>query len=279
MKKNFYTYSEKIIIKFKNFINKFLKKFNLRLMKYKNYEKIILCQKIILNDSSKAFDFNFLHQINQENLSKTMHYFSQSHSQLRQDLFILNQLNFKKDGFFVEFGAADGIYLSNTHLLEKEFNWNGILAEPAIVYHKQLSENRNCYIEKNLVWKNSKSKLNFIETSIKELSTIKEFSNSDFHIRKVHKQYVVDTISLNDLLKKYNAPDIIDYLSIDTEGSELDILNNFNFNSYQFRIITCEHNYSSNRGKIYNLLSNNGYKRIMSNISQFDDWYIKTSIV
>jgi hypothetical protein len=88
----------------------------------------------------------------------------------------------------------------------------------------------------------------------------------------------VDTISLNDLLKKYNAPNIIDYISIDTEGSELDILNNFDFNSYQFRVITCEHNYSSNRDKIYNLLSNNGYKRVMSDISQFDDWYIKTSI-
>ena len=269
MKKFIYYNSKKIIIKFQNFINKFLKKFNLRLMKHTTYEKVIL------ND--RTFDFNFISQIKiQENLSKTMHYFSQSHSQLRQDLFVLNQLNFKKNGFFVEFGATDGVNLSNTHLLEKEFNWNGILAEPAKVYHKELFENRNCYIEKNLVWKNSKSKLIFMETSIKELSTIKDYSKFDFHIRKTHKQYTVDTISLNDLLKKYNAPNIVDYLSIDTEGSELDILNNFNFNSYQFRVITCEHNYSSNREKIYNLLSNNGYKRIMSDISHFDDWYIKT---
>jgi FkbM family methyltransferase len=271
MKKHLCSNTKKIIIKFQNFINKFLKKFNLRLMKYSTYKKIIL------ND--RTFDFNFIYQIkNQENLSKTMHYLSQSHSQLRQDLFTLNQLNFKKNGFFVEFGATNGVNLSNTHLLEKEFNWNGILAEPAKVYHKELSENRNCYIEKKLVWKDSKSKLIFIETSIKELSTIKEYSKFDFHKRKAHKEYTVDTISLNDLLKKYNAPNIIDYFSIDTEGSELDILNNFDFNSYQFRVITCEHNYSSNRDKIYNLLSNNGYKRVMSDISQFDDWYIKTSI-
>jgi len=246
-------------------------------MKYTTYEKIVLnYEKIVLND--RTFDFNFIYQIkNQENLSKIINYFSKSHSQLRQDLFALNQLNFKKNGFFVEFGATDGIELSNTHLLEKEFNWNGILAEPAKVYHKKLSENRNCHIEKNLVWKDSKSKLIFIES--KELSTIKEYSNFDFHIRNVHKQYAVETISLNDLLKKYNAPEIIDYLSIDTEGSELDILNNFNFNSYQFRVITCEHNYSSNRDKIYNLLSSNGYKKVMSDISQFDDWYINSSIV
>jgi FkbM family methyltransferase len=274
MKKNFYYYSKKIILKFQYFINVFLKILNLRLIRHTTYEKIIL-------NANDTFDFIFLREIkNQENLSKTMHYLSQSHSQLRQDLFTLNQLNFKKNGFFVEFGATNGINLSNTHLLEKEFNWNGILAEPAKIYHKELFENRNCYIEKNLVWKNSKSKLDFIETSTKELSTIKEYLKSDLeHLRVAHKQYAVDTISLNDLLKKYNAPNIIDYLSIDTEGSEFDILNNFNFNFYQFRVITCEHNFSSNRDEIHNLLSNNGYKRIMSNISQFDDWYVKTSIV
>jgi len=128
------------------------------------------------------------------------------------------------------------------------------------------------------VWKNSGSKLIFIEASNNELSTIKEYFKFDFHVRKKDKQYTVDTISLNDLLKKYNAPDITDYLSIDTEGTEFDILNNFNFNSYKFRVITCEHNYSSNRDKIFSLLSSNGYKRIMTNISQFDDWYINSSI-
>ncbi|MSP06528.1 MAG: FkbM family methyltransferase [Candidatus Fonsibacter sp.] len=241
-------------------------------MKYKTYKEIVL--------NNRNFDFNFINQIeNRENLSEIMNYFSQSHSQLRQDLFVLNQLKFKKNGFFVEFGATNGINLSNTYLLEKKFNWDGILAEPAKVYHEELTKNRNCYIEKNLVWKNSGSTLIFIEASIKELSTIKQYFKFDTHVRENDKQYPVDTISLNNLLKKYNAPDVIDYLSIDTEGSEFDILNNFNFNSYQFRVITCEHNHTSNRDKIYSLLSSNGYKRIMSNISQFDDWYINTSII
>lgn len=263
---------KKIVTKFQNFINELLKKFNLRLMKYKTYEKMVF------ND--RTFDFNFIDQIkNYEDISKIMQYFSQSYSQLRQDLFVLNQLKFKKNAFFVEFGATNGINLSNTYLLEKKFNWNGILVEPAKVYHKELTNNRNCFIEKKLVWKNSGSKLIFIEASNNELSTIKEYFKFDFHVRKKDKQYTVDTISLNDLLKKYNAPDIIDYLSIDTEGTEFDILNNFNFNSYKFRVITCEHNYSSNRDKIFSLLSSNGYKRIMSNISQFDDWYINSSII
>ena len=45
--------------------------------------------------------------------------------QLRQDLFVINELNFKKKGFFCEFGACDGIELSNSYLLEKKFNWQG----------------------------------------------------------------------------------------------------------------------------------------------------------
>ena len=63
------------------------------------------------------------------------------------------------------------------------------------------------------------------------------------------------------MLIKYNAPKLIDYLSIDTEGSEFEILKNFDFNNFKFRVITCEHNFSDNREKIYKLLTDNGYIR------------------
>ena len=77
------------------------------------------------------------------------------------------------------------------------------------------------------------------------------------------------------MLKKHNAPKKIDYLSIDTEGSEFEILNSFNFNEYDIKVITCEHNYTSMREKIYSLLSKNGYERKYSEFSMFDDWYVK----
>tara|TARA_B100000780_G_C20781390_1_gene310300 strand:+ start:75 stop:314 length:240 start_codon:yes stop_codon:yes gene_type:complete len=70
------------------------------------------------------------------------------------------------------------------------------------------------------------------------------------------------------LLIKYNAPRLIDYLSIDTEDSEFEILKNFDFNNYKFRVITCEHNFNKNREKIYKLLTANGYRR------KFEDWYV-----
>ena len=77
------------------------------------------------------------------------------------------------------------------------------------------------------------------------------------------------------MLDKYNAPREIDYLSIDTEGSEFDILSHFDFNKYQFRVITCEHNFAPQREEIFSLLTRNGYLRKFENISNVDDWYVK----
>lgn len=201
---------------------------------------------------------------------------NKSKSQMKQDLFVLLELDFLKNGFFVEFGATNGFDLSNTYLLEKEFGWNGILAEPAKYWHENLKANRNCHIETNCVWNKSNQVLNFSEPSMKELSTISDFNFSDHHnkARKISNNYKVNTISLIDLLDKYNAPKTIDYLSIDTEGSEYEILANFNFERYKFNIITCEHNFTNIRKKIFKLLTKNGYKRKYKGLSHFDDWYV-----
>ena len=234
----------------------------------KNLEDLIFKDQEI-----NTSDVKFLLELNSKTLSK-------SKSQLRQDLFVLFQLNNKRKGFFVEFGATNGIDLSNTHLLEKEYEWDGILAEPAKCWHEDLKNNRNCHIEHNCVWKDSTSTLSFNEVAFAELSTINEYSSSDGHsqARNHGKTYDVQSISLIDLLKKYNAPREIDYLSIDTEGSEYEILSHFDFSRYSFKVITCEHNYTPMREKIFQLLTQNGYIRVHQKISQFDDWYIKEKI-
>ena len=239
-----------------------LKKFNLKLFRFTTYQRIKVS--------------NFLNTIkNKRKLDNTIKCLPYFCSQFGQDLFVLNELNFKKNGFFVEFGATNGINGSNTYLLENKFNWRGILAEPAKIFYDELNKNRKCFIETNLVWKNSKSRLLFHEDFAGGLSTIKKFIDHDTQIRKRNKEYILETISLNDLLVKYNAPKIIDYLSIDTEGSEFDILNNFDFNKYKFRIITCEHNFTPNKNKIHKLLTKNGYVKKHSTLVSFvDDWYV-----
>ena len=77
------------------------------------------------------------------------------------------------------------------------------------------------------------------------------------------------------MLDKHGAPHKIDYLSIDTEGSEYDILKDFNFEKYDISIITCEHNFTNSREDIYSLLTSNGYERKYTGASKFDDWYVK----
>lgn len=201
---------------------------------------------------------------------------SKSKAQLKQDMFVLHEVKFKEGGYFVEFGATNGVDLSNTYMLEKEMGWTGILAEPALVWHDALPKNRSCHIDFDCVWARSGETLRFTEPEAAELSTIRNYAGLDEHAaaRFFGKIYEVNTISLLDLLKKYNAPKEIDYLSIDTEGSEFDILNAFDFDAYKIKVITCEHNYTPMREKIFDLLSSKGYTRKYTEISYFDDWYV-----
>ena len=60
---------------------------------------------------------------------------------------MLSMLDFKKKGYFVEFGAQNGIDHSNSYLLEKKFGWKGILAEPSKGSQKKLIENRDSHID------------------------------------------------------------------------------------------------------------------------------------
>lgn len=203
-----------------------------------------------------------------------------SKSQINQDLFVIAALNFKKKGFFIEIGAADGLNLSNSYLLEKKFNWNGILCEPSTIYKKLIKKNRKSKIETKCIY-NRNTKIKFLETAYPMLSTMKSFIFSDHHKKLrnelINHNCIKETISVNKFLQKHNCPINIDYLSIDTEGSEYLILKNFNLKKYNIKIITIEHNFTSNRKKIQNYLFKNNYLLVKIN-TQHDDWYIKKEI-
>lgn len=200
-----------------------------------------------------------------------------STSQLCQDLFVLVELGFPRDGYFVEFGATDGVSLSNTFLLEKEFGWDGILAEPARSAEGSLMMSRACAIDKRAVWRTTGETLMFRENAKTEFSSIASYRDNlpQKGIESLPEVYPVETVSLEDLLKFHNAPRIIDYLSLDTEGSEWEILRDFDFELFTFRVITVEHNYGPHRQQIQKLLASNGYKKVYPELSYFDDWYIR----
>jgi len=221
------------------------------------------------------YDLEFLKAIAPENRSLCLDHLDASHSQLRQDLFALSQVDFKRGGFFVEFGATDGISLSNSYLMETAFGWSGILAEPARGWHERLQRNWTCAIETRCVWRASNETLLFTEAPRGENSAISTLVKRSRKLRG--QSYPVETISLNDLLRKHQAPDVVDYMSIDTEGSELDILKAFDFDRWSARVMTIEHNFAPQRQALQQLMNSNGYTRVMEPVSRFDDWYIRSA--
>ena len=221
---------------------------------------------------SGYFDLQFLRAMPAEDRNRCLELMETSQSQLRQDIFVLQRSGFKTEGFFVEFGATNGIKLNNSHLLETQFSWRGILAEPARGWHADLAHNRSCAIEHRCVWSRSGEVLSFTEAPRSENSSISRYAPTRRRLRGVN--YDVETISLNDLLIEHAAPQKIDFMSIDTEGSEFDILDAFDFEKWRVKTFCIEHNYAPQREQIHDLLTRQGYQRVLPEISRFDDWYV-----
>jgi FkbM family methyltransferase len=206
-----------------------------------------------------------------------------SASQNYQDIWALYENNFKRDGYFVEFGATNGVDSSNTVLLEKQYGWKGILAEPNSYWHDDLFENRNCNITRKCVYSQSGLTVDFLKVYTADLSTVKGFGQDDQwkQARENSEVTQVETISLFDLLEENNAPATIDYLSVDTEGTEYGILNAFfmqNQNKYRVKSITVEHNFTPMRDKIYEMMTFQGYERVYTEVSRWDDFYVNRRI-
>lgn len=203
-----------------------------------------------------------------------------SRSQILQDLWVCFELGEKVDGYFVEFGATNGLTNSNTWFLEKNLGWKGILAEPNPVWHADLALNRTASMEHKCVSSRSGEVVTFITTNDvdPELSAIETFSEADHfaQTRNQGERMQIETISLDDLLDKYQAPLEIDYLSIDTEGSELAILSSYSFRR-RFKLISVEVN-PKTEPEIHKLLLSKGYKRVFKHLSQWDSWYVSAEL-
>lgn len=208
-------------------------------------------------------------------------------AQLCQDFWVVYLLDLlgnaaSSPGFFVEFGAYDGITLSNTYLLEKAFHWQGILAEPAPTQYAECRKSRNCRVDPRCVWHTSGQRVEFNEVpGREELATVTTYEAADMHaaIRADTKRIVhATTVSLDDLLVEHDAPDTIGYLSIDTEGSEYDILSAFDFRRYRILVLSVEHNFTAAENKLAVLLGQIGMMRVSRSTRLFDDLYVHPDI-
>lgn len=232
-------------------------------------------------ERQRPSDIRLLRSLRSSDTLRLLELLDESRAQFRQDLFVLSALNFKQDGFFVEFGATNGVKSSNTHLLEVQFGWTGILAEPARSWHADLRRNRKSAIDTRCVWSRSGESVEFVEPEMAGLSTIRAFAACDDQAenRASGRIYEVETVSLDDLLEAWAAPERIDYLSIDTEGSEYEILGAFDFSRRHISVITCEHNHTTKRDEVFRLLSSHGFHRVHEDVSGVDDWFIHRDVL
>lgn len=211
------------------------------------------------------------------------------YSQIKQDQ-ILNEKIFKnnKNGFYVDVGANHPTRHSNTYFFEKHLEWKGICIEPQEEMQKLLKEQRNCILITNGVY-NKKTELEFC-TTVTGLCGLVETYEPE-HIQRINRESKQNNINnqitkikvdtLENIFDKHNVK-IIDYMSMDIEGSELEALQGINFNKVKINVIDIEDNYpKSKKSKLvhelliknnFNFIGNIGWDRIYVNKNKLFSW-------
>lgn len=205
-------------------------------------------------------------------------------SQVAQDHWVMEYVfGYRRDGYFVDVGAHDGKSFSNTFVLETNFGWKGICVEPMENEFEKLVKNRPasvhvpvCAYDRDFQIVNFALQPITSNSSDRMLSGISEDLRSEIANRPDWKVIPKPTMTLSSIFKLYNAPTHMDYLSIDTEGSELKVLKGIDWSVYSFAIITVEHAFQEpSRSEIQQLLLSKGYRYIGE--LRFDDVYSHSS--
>lgn len=194
-------------------------------------------------------------------------------SQAEQDKWVCEYFNYKQGGYFLDMGAMDGLTSSNTYVLEKELNWNGICVECNPVHLNNLSKNRNCTLIKKGIW----SKNGWYVFDLDQSQIVEGFRPLPT---------TIETITFKKLFENYKVPDVIDYISLDIEGAEYEALTAFPFETNISILWTIEHNlYLKNdatlKNKVKDIMLANNYVIAKENVGCFDtkglpfeDWYV-----
>jgi len=190
-------------------------------------------------------------------------------SQYEQDK-ILNCDIFRnmKNGIFCEVGSYDGIKGSNTYFFEKYLDWSGICIEPTPLFYKKLCQNRKAITMQCCAYdRNVEKEFMAISGKGEMLSGLVDKYNI-YHTDRINKETVNSDKNIIDVrcipLKRiFNDFDItvVDYLSIDTEGSEINVLRGIDFEKVHINVISVEDNYPwlQESGNVHSILIKNGF--------------------
>lgn len=163
-----------------------------------------------------------------------------------QDKWVAQQIfNFKKDGYFIDLAATDGITDNNTYFLENRLDWKGICIEPNQKYFKKLMQNRKSIKLNEVISYIDGEEVDFIfnkgiggiigDQYDNNFEKRKDLINKNTNLIKKVKTKTLETILIEN-----KSPKIIDYLSLDVEGAEFDVFKNFNFNNFKILSLTIE---------------------------------------
>lgn len=191
-------------------------------------------------------------------------------SQNGEDFLLWNFFGKKTNGFYVDVGAFDGIHLSNSLSFEQK-GWSGICIEPHPAYFRlcKHSRNRAICINAACVDNDSEDTVEFFSEELGLLSGTCCDREEDVKTRyknrglmfKGFNKIKVPAVTLNNTLVKYLPPGTeIDFISIDVEGTELEVLRGLDINMFRPRVIILEANSEKTKASIDDhLVKLNGY--------------------
>jgi len=186
-------------------------------------------------------------------------------SQVRQDELVWLLLRKRVKGYFVDLASNDATYLSNTYTLETVYLWNGLCIEANPKYWHGLASRPRCQVVGAVVGHKTMQQVDFTYKANGDAFTLKDgglyggIVNADFDNKMTDKKGFVTepryTVKLSDLFERYNVPSVIDYLSLDVEGAESYIMQDFPFANYTIQVMTVERP----KKDLKELLNKNGY--------------------
>lgn len=181
------------------------------------------------------------------------HPYSQYKAKNGIDKQMLQFINYR-NGFFVEIGAGDGVYLSNTFYLEKNLGWRGVLVDPVLHHYLSCLTHRTMSTSYLCAATNFENKSDYIKLKYGGYSTLALGPQSDINDAQQHindaasyipannagVEFLAPLRTMTEMLDSANAPKVIDFFSLDVEGNELEVLQGIDFSKYQIRWLLVE---------------------------------------
>jgi len=192
------------------------------------------------------------------------------YSQHGEDFLLSNLFHHKETGFYVDVGGFDGVHLSNSYSFEQQ-GWAGICIEPHPIYFQLCKQARPRAICLNVacVGDDHVDTIEFYTEELGLLSGIIDDREDDIRSRyetrglqfKGFNKITVPSSTLNNILSNYvPAQTEINFISIDVEGSEIDVLRGLDLKQFRPRILVIEANTEHDRDLISSHMTRlNGY--------------------